>query len=120
MVIPYLRADPRNLFRRALSRSFVGIINLASGYRLRYYNGTAMHRRYNVLRWHSDTYGFAFQAEIITRLLNEGASYLEVSVDNVEQVGRSSKALKLQNLLSVAHSVLQILLRRLRIAIFGV
>lgn len=120
MVLPYLRADSRDLFRRALSRIFVGIINFASGYRIRYYNGTVMHRRYNVMRWHSDTYGFAFQAEIITRLLNEGASYLEVPVDNVEQAGRSSKAFKLHNLLSVGHSVLQILLRRLRIGFFGV
>ena len=120
MVLPYLRADSRAFFRRTLSRVFVGIINLAGGYRIRYYNGTAMHRRYNVMRWHSDTYGFAFQAEIITRLLNQGASYIEVPVDNVEQAGRSSKAFKLHNLLSVVHSVLQILLRRLRIGLFGV
>jgi glycosyltransferase involved in cell wall biosynthesis len=120
MVLPYLRADSRDLFRRTLSRIFVGIINLAGGYRIRYYNGTAMHRRYNVMRWHSDTYGFAFQAEIITRLLNEGASYVEVPVDNIEQAGRSSRAFKLHNLLSVGHSVLQILLRRLRIGLFGV
>lgn len=120
MVLPYLRDDSRDLFRRTLSRIFVGIINVASGYRIRYYNGTAMHRRYNVMRWHSDTYGFAFQAEIITRMLNEGASYLEVPVDNVEQAGRSSRAFKLHNLLSVGHSVLQILLRRLRVGLFGV
>jgi glycosyltransferase involved in cell wall biosynthesis len=120
MVLPFLRADSRDLFRRVLSRLFVGIINLAGGYRIRYYNGTAMHRRYNVMRWHSDTYGFAFQAEIITRMLNEGKSYLEVPVDNVEQAGRSSRAFKLHNLLSVGHSVLQILLRRLRIGIFKV
>ena len=120
MILPYLRADSRDFFRRALSRVFVWIINIASGYRIRYYNGTAAHRRYNVMRWHSDTYGFAFQAEIITRLLNAGASYIEVPVDNVEQAGRSSRAFRPLNLLSVVHSVLQILLRRLRIRFFGV
>ena len=120
MILPYMRADSRDRFRRTLSRVFTGIINLAGGYHLRYYNGTAMHRRYNVMRYHSDTYGFAFQAEIITRLLNDGASYIEVPVDNVEQAGRSSKALKLHNQLSVVHSVLQILLRRLRFILFKV
>jgi glycosyltransferase involved in cell wall biosynthesis len=120
MILPYLQPDPRDLFRRGLSRIFTALINLVSGYRLRYYNGTVAHLRYNIMRWHSDTYGFAFQAEVITRLLNEGASYLEVPISPVEQPGRSSRAFKLHNLLSVAHSVLQILLRRLRIFLFKV
>jgi glycosyltransferase involved in cell wall biosynthesis len=120
MIIPYLARDPRILSRRILSRVFTALINLVSGYHLRYYNGTVAHLRYNIMRWHSDTYGFAFQAEVITRLINEGASYLEVPIEPVEQAGRSSRAFKLHNLLSVGHSILQILLRRMRIFLFKV
>jgi glycosyltransferase involved in cell wall biosynthesis len=120
IVIPYLRDDPRHWKRKYLSVLFTKIVNLVSGNRLRYYNGTSIHLRYNVMRWHSDTYGFAYNAEILTRLINEGATYVEVPIDNVEAAGRISRAFSFHNILSVPHSLLQILLRRLRRAMFKV
>ena len=39
-------------------------------YDIKYYNGTVLHKRYNVMRYHSGTNGFAYQAEIIVHLLN--------------------------------------------------
>lgn len=120
MITPYLRNDPRHWKRKYLSILFTKVVNLVGGYRLRYYNGTAIHRRYNVMRWHSDTYGFAFNAEIITRLLNEGATVIEVPIDVVEAPGRVSRAFSFHNSLSVPHSLLQILLRRLRRRLFRV
>ncbi len=120
IITPYLRADPRDWQRRHLSVLFTKLVNLVGGYRLRYYNGTAIHLRYNVMRWHSDTYGFAFNAEILTRLLNEGASIIEVPIDVVEAPGRTSRAFSFHNILSVPHSLLQIFLRRLRRALFHV
>ena len=115
-----MRADPRHWKRKYLSVLFTKIVNLVGGYRLRYYNGTAIHLRYNVMRWHSDTYGFAYNAEIITRLLNEGASIVEVPIDGVEAAGRTSRAFSFHNILSVPHSLLQIFLRRLRRILFKV
>jgi len=120
MILPYLQPDNRGFLRRVLSRAFTRLINFVSGYRLHYYNGTAAHLRYNIMRWHSDTYGFAFQAELITRLLFEGASYLEVPVEPVEQEGRRSRAIQFHNVLSVLHSILQITLRRVRFFLFKV
>lgn len=120
MILPYLEPDNRDLFRRVLSRAFTKLINAVSGNHLRYYNGTAAHLRYNIMRWHSDTYGFAFQAEVITRLLFEGATYLEVRVEPVEQEGRRSRALQFHNVLSVLHSILQITMRRVRFFLFRV
>lgn len=118
IIIPYLRNDIRVPGRRFLSRVFTGLVNLLGGFHLQYYNGAALHLRYNVMRWHSDTYGFAYQAEILTRLMMEGASWLEVPINNVESGGRVSKALSFKNLMSVGHSLLQIFLRRLRRIIF--
>ena len=65
---------------RLISRTFTRLVDLISGYRLNYYNGCALYRRYHVMRWAPYNYGFGFQADLITRLLDEGASYVEVPV----------------------------------------
>ena len=71
------------------------------------------------MRWHSETYGFAYQAEIITRLLLEtDATYIEVPVQFFDRKGGVSNAFKLQNILSIAHSLINILLRRIRQFLF--
>jgi glycosyltransferase involved in cell wall biosynthesis len=119
MVIPYFASgDNRGPGRRLLSRLFTAIVNMASGYSVRYYNGPVLHRRYNVMRWHPDTHGYAYQAETITRLLEEGMTYLEVEVSNTDRKYGMSKAFRIQNFLSIVHSLLQIFLRRLRHVIF--
>ncbi len=120
IIMPYLPKDRRSWKRRFLSRLFTRVVNLIGGHRMRYYNGTAIHLRYNVMRWHSDTYGFAYNAEIVTRLLNEGATCLEIPIDAVEAEGRISRAFSFHNILSVPHSLLQIFLRRLRKILFHV
>ncbi len=115
MVIPYFgEGDHRTRFRRMVSSIYTTLVNLLSGHSIRYYNGLILHKRYNVMRWHPDRHGFGLHAELVTRLLDEGASYIEVPIVNEErQAGRSS-AFKLDNLLSMAHSLLEIFLRRLR------
>ena len=44
-------------------KTFTFLVNLISGYHLKYYNGMAIHLRYNVMRWHPSSYGFGFQAD---------------------------------------------------------
>ena len=114
MIIPY-PADTtfRGPFRRGVSRSFTLLINLLSGYRVRYYNGLAVHFRYNVMRWHSNSHGFGFQADLITRLLDLNATYIEVPVYPNERAGGETKAFKFRNICSVGHTLLEIWIRRL-------
>jgi hypothetical protein len=38
------------------------------------------------MRWHPNTRGFGFQADIICMLLEHGATYLEVSVPAINRV----------------------------------
>ena len=57
-----------------LSNTYSRLINFISGFRLHYYNGLAVHLRYNVMRWHPNTRGFGFQADIICMLLDQGFS----------------------------------------------
>jgi|TARA_Y100000310_G_C20688223_1_gene820487 glycosyltransferase involved in cell wall biosynthesis len=120
IIISYLKNDNRIILRKYLSKVFVWIINILSGHHLKYYNGPTLHRRSNVLRWHPNTYGFAFQAELITNLLNEGFSYIEVPITAFDRESGSSNAFNLLNILSVLHSLLEILFRRMRRTIFKV
>jgi glycosyltransferase involved in cell wall biosynthesis len=121
IVVPYMgNQDARGLGRRRLSVVFTALINFLNGHKLPYYNGPVVHRRYNVMRWHPDTMGFAYQAELLTRLLGQGATFVTVPYANTERESGVSKALSFKNCLSVGHSILQILLRRMRRAIFGV
>jgi len=113
MLIPYyVTSEGKSLFRRLLSKWYATLINLISGYRLQHYNGLAVHLRYNVMRWHPNTRGFGFQADIICMLLDQGFSYKEIPVRTVERKGGESRALTFKNMLSVSHTIIDIVVRR--------
>jgi glycosyltransferase involved in cell wall biosynthesis len=114
MLIPYyVASEGRSLYRRFLSAAFVNLVNAITGNRLHYYNGLAVHLRYNVMRWHSHTRGFGFQADLICMLLDQGFTYKEVPVMTVERKGALSTAISFRNLLSVAHTLIDLILRRI-------
>lgn len=102
-------------FRRLLSWCYTSLVNTLSGYHIHYYNGLPVTLRYNVMRWGPYSFGFGFQAELITRLLDEGATIMEVLViaTHREKAGGNS-ALNWRNFLSVGHTLLEILIRRVR------
>lgn len=113
ILIPYYAtSEGRSLSRRALSRVYTVTVNCLSGFRLRYYNGLHVHLRYNVMRWHSNTRGFGFQADLLCQLLGRGFSYKEIGVITVERKKGRSTALSFRNFLSVGHTLLDILARR--------
>lgn len=119
IIVPVFQGnDRRTPLRRVISSMFTFLVNFVSGFSINYYNGPALHRRFNVVRWHADTDGFAYQAEIITRLVQEGATYKEVIVGNSDRVLGASSALSGKNFLAIVHSLLQIGLRRLRYTLF--
>lgn len=109
LLIPYYVEHPgRAVHRRMLSTCFTMLVNLLSGNRLHYYNGMPVTRRFNVLRWHSNSHGFGFQADFVSRLLAFGATYKEVGVVGRERASGSSTALTLRNCASVSHSLMNI------------
>jgi glycosyltransferase involved in cell wall biosynthesis len=116
MIIPYyevLHGKPRH--RQWISRFYTTLVNTFSGYRFHYYNGLALHLRYNVMRWGPYSFGFGFQAELITRLLDEGATYIEIPVIGTHrEKDKKNSALNLRNYLSVGHTLLEIIIRRIR------
>jgi glycosyltransferase involved in cell wall biosynthesis len=113
MVIPYYEsAEGKGWRREALSKSYTALVNLLTGHRMRYYNGSALHLRHNVLRWHSDTRGFGFQAELLCTLLDLGFTCEQVQIVVVEQREGASSALTFRNTMSVGHTILSIFIRR--------
>jgi glycosyltransferase involved in cell wall biosynthesis len=121
MIVPYHPVVPgKSWFRLQLSRTYTWLVNLISGYHLKYYNGLAVHLRYNVMRWGPYSFGFGFQAELITRLLDEGATYVEIPVEatHVEKDARAS-AINMRNILSVMHSLVELVVRRIRRQTYG-
>jgi len=119
MIIPYFsNQDNRSLFRIYLSKLFTKIVNLVGGFKISYYNGPVLHLRYNVMRWSPDTQCFAYQAELITRILIEGGSFHEVQISNTDRGSGETKAFSIKNILGVIHSLLQIFFRRLRQILF--
>jgi len=119
-IVPYYDPLPgRTVWRHALSKGYTLIINGITGNKLRYYNGLPVHLRHNVMRWHTNTRGFGFQAEILCLLLDLGFTYKEVAVVATEQRQGKSNALTLRNMLSVAHTIIEIANRRISSLIYS-
>lgn len=122
LVVPHYPEVKRSTYTRALlSHTYTGLVNGLSGHRLHYYNGSVLVRRYDVIRWAPRSSGFTgFLADMITLLLDNGATVREVAVaarDSGDEKAGSSITLK--NLLSTGHTLQQVLLRRVRNEFFN-
>lgn len=114
IIIPVHEVEGKSWFRRLLSATYRDVVYYASGYRITNINGGNCIRTSLVRRFNVDASGFGFQAELLTRLLDEGATAIEVPGVSIERQTGRSKALKLRNWFSVGWTVSKIMARRLR------
>ncbi len=115
IIIPYYPSLPgKSRTRKSISKLYTLIVDAISGQRIKYYNGCALYSRFQVMRWSSYNYGFGFQADLITKLLDEGATYLEVPIGGIHLTRERGSAINFRNFLSTGHTLLEIFLRRLR------
>lgn len=106
MVLPYhTNSEERSWLRRGLSGGFTTIMNFLFGRSLQYYNGPVVHRRDLLQRVKMTTDGFAYQAEILVRLLKEGRTYLETGMKIRSRQHGHSSALRPRNVWSVFSTV---------------
>jgi hypothetical protein len=91
----------RDRFRQFVSRAFTCVISLMFGLGMRYYNGATVHRTRLVRSIAITTDSFAFQAEILIKLLRRGAGYVEVGVPIIERRAGKSAALAPRNVARV-------------------
>ena len=116
IVVPFHPTVPGKSFvRRAISKTYTRLINVISGYDLKYYNGCPLFYRYDVMRWGSYSFGFGFQADLLTRLLDEGRTYIEVPLDVFHHENDAgASAFRIRNVLSVMHTLSELIVRRMR------
>lgn len=120
IVIPYYPEVPgKSAFRLALSNGFTYVVNIISGKNLRYYNGNPLYRRSDVMRWAPHNFGFGYQADLLTQLLDQDRSYVEIPIEGLHrEKAKALTSLRWLNWMSVAHSLLEIVLRRMRRLLF--
>jgi len=106
IVVPYI-SNPhvRSWGRRLISRSFVHLLNLLFGLRLRYFNGPSVYSRKLLSSVPIQSSGFACFASILIRLILSGHSYVEIPIPTgIRQHGRT-KAFRLKNLISIFSTI---------------
>ena len=83
------------------SRTYTNLLNILFGQKIKYYNGLPVHRVDLLRQLKINSTGFAFQGEILTKLLRGGCSMTEVGVAGAEMT-RNSSALRLRGLINIA------------------
>jgi len=111
IVITYMDPDRRSPLRRNLSKAYTKLVNFISGYDLKHYHGTPIFRRIDVVRWHSYR-RVGFYADMITRMLDEGVTYVETPTACDERERGRSRALGWRNVISLMVGFSDMLLRR--------
>jgi len=113
IIIPYhVECAGRTQSRRTLSKLYTFLVNTASGYHIKYYNGILVTRTYYAKRWHSNLHGFGFLADLTTCLLSLGYNYVEVPVFARDRLSGESKAITFRNFCSVGLTLMTIAFRR--------
>jgi glycosyltransferase involved in cell wall biosynthesis len=103
IVAPYVTnlRSIKSPVRYFTSRVYTNLLNLLFGQKIKYYNGLPVHRVDLLRQLRINSTGFAFQGEILTKLLRSGCSMTEVGVAGAEMT-RNSSALRLKGLLNIA------------------
>lgn len=101
IIIPYfLNFNDRHFFRRAVSICFTKLVQLFSGIPIKYFNGNVLHKTELLKKTVIKTDSFAYQAEIIIRMVKQGKSYQQVGITcDFNEAG--SHAFKLKNIIQV-------------------
>lgn len=105
IIIPYtINPEARSEIRQLLSKIFAFSINLISGLNIRYYNGLVLHRTNLLNVVNSETSGYAYQAEILVKLLKSGATFEQVGTLISERETGKTKAFEVKNILKVLYA----------------
>jgi dolichol-phosphate mannosyltransferase len=103
IVAPYVTnlKQIKSRVRYFTSRTYTNLLNLLFGQKIKYYNGLPVHRVDLLRQLRINSTGFAFQGEILTKLLRSGCSMTEVGVAGAEMT-KNSTAVRLKSLINIA------------------
>ena len=103
IIAPYVTnlKQIKSPLRYFTSRTYTNLLNLLFGQNIKYYNGLPVHRVDLLRQLRINSTGFAFQGEILTKLLRSGCSMTEVGVAGAEMT-KNSTAVRLKSLINIA------------------
>ncbi|MCE5278612.1 MAG: glycosyltransferase family 2 protein [Planctomycetaceae bacterium] len=103
LVIPYtLNTDQRHRMRRIISRTYLMLVNTLFGLKMHYYGTGALMLTALAQQFTIRTSSYAFNAEMIIKMVRNGCSYVEVGIeDRFDNTGRRSKAFSWRNIKGV-------------------
>ena len=100
----------RPFSRQIISKIFTNLMNTLFNLNLKYYNGISVHKRELINQVQMTTYGFAYHAEILVRLIKSGYSFTEVGIYLKKREYGASKAFSLKNIVSVLKTIARLLI----------
>ncbi|MEW6040630.1 MAG: glycosyltransferase family 2 protein [Elusimicrobiota bacterium] len=109
IIIPYTEnMEIRPLPRRLTSRLFTALINLLFGLKIKYFNGPVLHKTELVKKVRISEMSFAYQAEILVKMIKSNRSYLEVPMRIKPREYGKSNAISLGNFIAVGKTILNL------------
>ncbi len=97
--------EVRTPARRVVSVTYTTLMNTLFGLDLKYFNGAVIHRTELLRGLGGWTDSFAYQTEILLRLLRDGATYVEVGCEMVPRTSGTSAAFRPKNVVGVATAI---------------
>jgi dolichol-phosphate mannosyltransferase len=103
IVVPFITnlKQIKSPVRYFTSRTYTNLLNILFGQKIKYYNGLPVHRVDLLRQLRINSTGFAFQGEILTKLLRSGCSMTEVGVLGAEMT-KNSTAVRFKSLMNIA------------------
>jgi dolichol-phosphate mannosyltransferase len=98
----------RPWYRRLISASFTLLLNLLFGLKVKYYNCYALHKTKILKQVKMTTNSFAYQAEVLVRLLKSKKKYSYISVPYRAKKTIGSSAFRIKNLIGVFIAVVRL------------
>ena len=101
IIIPDVKYISRSIIRQFISRSYTFFIHVLSNTKLKYYNGSSIYKKRDLLDNIVLLERFSYSAEILIKLLNNKKTYLEVPVIYTEKKFKKSSALSFKNFFQI-------------------
>lgn len=109
IIIPYtMNTEVRAWHRRIISNAFVQLMNFLFNLHLRYYNGNTIYRTVMLRELDVTSTDFAYNAEILIKLIRSGRSYKEHGI-RISPTGKTA-IFGLKNILSVLRTICRLFL----------
>jgi len=117
LILPYhKKVIGKSKTRLLLSKLYTFLVNLASGKRIKYYNGLCIAKKTDFIKYCKPKLGFCCQADFVTQILDKTDNYAEIEIPVVsERKHGASSSLSKKNLLTFFSLIRRLIKRRLKI-----